>query len=136
MSRKTQVKRQLGAKPHSVKPTTVKIANVNPTNVKPTNVKALRTVPFEKGFHFYTSLGHYTGITATSLSEFSAKLQTIPTESVTFHSQRKDFQKWMRYTIKDATLAEKMGKTKPARSAEDLRKEILGIVKAHITHSF
>lgn len=146
MSRKTQVKRQLDAKPHSVKPTnvnlttvkltTVKIANGNPTNVKLTNVKSLRTVPFEKGFHFYTNLGHYTGITATSLSEFAAKLQIIPTESVIFHSQRKDFQKWMRYTIKDATLAEKMEKTKPAQSAEDLRKEILGIVKAHTPHSF
>jgi len=104
--------------------------------VKPTNVKALRAVSFEKGFHFYTSLGHYTGITATSLSEFAGKLQIIPPGSVIFHFQRKDFQKWMRYTIADASLAEKMGKTKPAQSAEDLRKEILGIVKAHMTRFF
>jgi len=131
MSRKTQVKRQSSSKPTSVKPTSVK-----PTSVKPTSVKPLRTVPFEKGFHFYTSLGNYTGITATSLSEFAAKLQIIPREAVIFHSQRKDFQNWIRYAIKDAGLAERMGKTKPEQSGEDLRQAILGIMKAHTIHSF
>jgi hypothetical protein len=146
MSRKTQAKRQSSVKPTNVNPnraepttvklTTVKVTTVNPTNVKPTNVNPLRTVPFEKGFHFYTSLGNYTGITATNLSEFAAKLQIVPSESVIFHSQRKDFQNWIRYTIKDATLAERMGKTKLDQSVEDLRKEVLSIVKAHTMRSF
>jgi len=125
MSRKTQVKRQLSAKPKSVK-----LTHVKPTKVKPTNVKTLRTVPFENGFHFYTDIGKYTGITATSLSEFAAKLKTIPTESITFHFQRKDFQKWIKYTIKDAALAERISRIKGEQSAEGLRKETLRTVEA------
>ena len=94
MSRKTQAKRQSSVKPTNVNPnrvtpTTVKPTTVKPIKVKPTNVNPLRTVPFEKGFHFYTNLGNYTGITATNLSEFAAKLQIVPSESVIFHSHAK-----------------------------------------------
>jgi hypothetical protein len=109
MSRKVQVKKQLIAKPTSVKP--------------------LTTVPFENGFHFYTAIGNYTGITATNLNEFAAKLQIIPKESVAFHFQRKDFQKWIEYTIKDAALAERISRANGEQSAEDLRKEILRTVE-------
>ncbi len=77
----------------------------NQSVAKPTSAKSLTTVPFENGFHFYTAIGNYTGITATNLSEFAAKLQTIPMESIAFHFQRKDFEKWIRYTIKDVALA-------------------------------
>jgi len=120
MSRKTQVKKQL-----IVKPTTVQ-----PTIIKHTIIKPLKIVPFESGFHFYTAIGNYTGITATSLSEFAAKLKIVPTESITFHFQRKDFQKWIKYTIKDAALAERLNRTKGEQSAEGLRKEILRTVEA------
>ena len=119
MSRKTQVKKQLILKP---------------TIVKSSIVKPLRTVPFESGFHFYTAIGNYTGITATNLSEFAAKLKTIPTESITFHFQRKDFQKWIQYTIKDAALAERISRTKGEQSAEGRRKEILSTVEAVLLH--
>ena len=97
---------------------------------KPTNVKPLTTVYFENGFHFYTAKGNYTGITATNLSEFAAKLLIIPAESITFHFQRKDFQKWVEYTIKDAALGERISKANGEQSAEDLRKEILRTVEA------
>jgi hypothetical protein len=110
MSRKTQVKKQL--------------------ILKSTSVKPLRTVPFESGFHFYTAIGNYAGITATNLNEFAAKLQTIPIESITFHFQRKDFQKWIQYTIEDAPLAERISRIKGEQSAEGLRKEILRTVEA------
>jgi hypothetical protein len=119
MSRKTQVKKQLILKP---------------TIVKSTSVKPLRTVPFESGFHFYTAIGNYTGMTATNLSEFAAKLKTIPAESISFHFQRKDFQKWIQYTIKDAALAERISRTKGEQSAEGRRKEILSTVEAVLLH--
>jgi hypothetical protein len=109
MSRKVQVKRQTVAKPTSIKP--------------------LTTVSFENGFHFYTAIGNYTGITATNLSEFAAKLQLVPMQSVTFHFQRKDFENWIRYTIKDVALAERISRTKTEQSTEDLRKEILRTVE-------
>jgi hypothetical protein len=124
MSRKTQVKKQL-----ILKPTIVKSSIVKSSIVKP-----LRTVPFESGFHFYTAIGNYTGITATNLSEFAAKLKTIPAESISFHVQRKDFQKWIKYTIKDAALAERISRTKGAQSAEGRRKEILNTVEAVLLH--
>ena len=111
MSRKVQVKKQLVAKPTSGKP--------------------LTTVPFENGFHFYTAIGNYTGITATNLSEFASKLQLVPTESITFHFRRKDFENWIKFTIKDVALAERLSRTKGEQSTEDLRKEILGTVEKY-----
>jgi hypothetical protein len=130
MSRKTQDKRQLNPKSGSVKLTYVKSTVVKPTNVKPTNVNSLRTVPFENGFHFYTDIGKYTGITAKSLSEFALKLQVIPKESVVFHFRRKDFQNWIKYTIKDAALTQRINNTNLDQTAEDLRKELIATVKA------
>lgn len=116
MSRKNQIKKQSAVKPISVRP--------------------LRTVPFEKGFHFYSGVGSYTGITATSLSEFAMKLKIIPTASITFHFNRKDFQNWIKYTIKDAALAERISNAKQEQSVEDLRKEIRAIVEARTASSF
>jgi hypothetical protein len=110
MSRKVQVKTQLIA--------------------KPTIVMSITTVPFENGFHFYTAMGNYTGITATNLSEFAAKLRIIPIESIKFHFQRKDFEKWIKYTLKDSELAEQLNGIKQGLSAEELRKKILSAVKA------
>lgn len=116
MSRKTQIKKQ--------------------STVKSISVRPLRTVPFEKGFHFYSGVGNYTGITAISLSEFAMKLKIIPVESITFHFNRKDFQNWIKYTIKDAALAERISNAKREQSVEDLRKEILAIVEARTASSF
>jgi len=135
MSRKNQVKRQLSAKPNNVKLTYVKPTSIKPSNVKPNNVKPLRTVPFENGFHFYTDIGKYTGITATSLSEFALKLQVIPTESVMFHFQRKDFQNWIKYTIKDAVLAQRIDNSKEEQNAERLRKELVATIEARNSHA-
>jgi hypothetical protein len=115
MSKKAQVKNQL--------------------ITKPTIVKPLATVSFENGFHFYTAIGNYTGITATNLNEFAAKLPTIPKESITFHFQRKDFQNWIEYTVKDTALAEKISKANGEQSAEDLRKEILRVVETSSSHA-
>ena len=140
MSRKNQAKRQLSAKPKSVKLTYVKPSNVKPTNTKPTNakptiVKALRIVPFENGFHFYTDIGKYTGITATSLSEFALKLRVIPEESVMFHFQRKDFQNWIKYTLKDAALTQRINNTKQEQNAEELRKELVATIESRASRA-
>jgi len=120
MSRRTQAKKQLIAKP----------TTVQHTIIKPNIIKPLKTVPAESAFHFYTAIGNYTGITATSLREFAAKLKIVPQESLTFHFQRKDFQKWIKYTIKDAALAERISRIKGEQSAEGLRKETLRTVEA------
>ncbi|MEX2737822.1 MAG: DUF5752 family protein [Candidatus Wukongarchaeota archaeon] len=125
MSKKTRVERKMSVKPNSVKL----------TYVKPINVKPEKRVPFENGFHFYTDIGKYTGITATSLSEFALKLQVIPTESVMFHFQRKDFQNWIKYTIKDAVLAQRIDNSKREQNAERLRKELVATIEARNNHT-
>jgi hypothetical protein len=92
----------------------------------------LRTVPYEKGFHFYTASGNYTGETATSLDDFEKKIQLVPAASVNFHMQRGDFQKWISNTLGDDKLAERISLIKLTLPVEDLRKELLAILQARI----
>ncbi len=99
-----------------------------PSIRKRANGTPLRTVPFENGFHFYTALGSYTGITATSISEFAEKLKIVPIESVVFHFHRKDFQNWVKNTIKDTTLAGRIEAINGELPAEDLRQKVLETV--------
>ena len=100
---------------------------------KPKRLNLLSTVPFESGFHFYTELGKYTGITACSTVEFADKLQTIPIQSVTFHFQRQDFQKWFKDTIGDEELSLRIGQVMAEPSDEYLRKDLFKIVHHRIT---
>jgi len=95
----------------------------------------LATVPYEKGFHFFTGLGKYTGVTATGMVEFAQKLQIIPVQSVTFHSQRQDFQKWLRNVVGDEELAKRIDKIRDSASYlsdENLRKELFKTVHNRI----
>jgi hypothetical protein len=101
---------------------------------KPKNLNLLNTVPFENSFHFYTELGKYTGITASSIVEFAEKLKTVPIQSVTFHFQRQDFQKWLKNTIGDEDLAERIDQIKA--QDENLRKELTKTVQNRITEDF
>jgi hypothetical protein len=96
-------------------------------------LKILRTVPYEKGFHFYMAHGNYTGETATSLDEFEMKIQVVPAASIDFHLDRGDFQKWIGDTLGDTALARRVTSLKLTMPAEDLRKEILAIVQTRIS---
>ena len=96
-------------------------------------VDILKTVPYENGFHFYTAPGHFTRETATSLDTFEKKLQIIPADSVNFHLQRGDFQKWIKDTLGDEELAKRVSSIKRTLPVEDLRKELLAIVQTRIT---
>ena len=95
----------------------------------------LATVPYEKGFHFFTGLGKYTGVTATGMVEFAQKLQIIPIQSVTFHFQRQGFQKWARNVVGDEELAKRIDKIRDSASYlsdENLRKELFKTVHNRI----
>jgi hypothetical protein len=110
---------------------------ISKTRARPKSprTKLTENVSYEKGFHFYTVIDNYTGITATNLTEFTAKLQAVPIESIVFHFQRKDFQKWITETIGDKELAERISIFGRAFHAEDLRKEIVRIVQERLTES-
>ena len=92
------------------------------------STKFLSAVPFESGFRFFTAIGNYIGVAAISLDEFTAKLQIVPAESVQFHFERGDFQKWIKGTIKDLELAERINGIVQGGSPEKVRKEILQIM--------
>lgn len=90
----------------------------------------LRSVPLEKAFHFYTDINQYTGVYATSLNDFSNKIQTIDIRSIEFHMPRGDFEFWF-HNQGDLELAKRMGLIKGMRlSGEDLRRKIYGITKS------
>ncbi|MGA2309358.1 MAG: DUF5752 family protein [Candidatus Bathyarchaeia archaeon] len=70
-----------------------------------TGSKILRTVPREKAFYFFTSIGNYTGTSASSLKEFMEKTNEVNVKSLEFHLSRGDFEKWMAEVLQDTELA-------------------------------
>jgi len=99
---------------------------------KSTAEKILAPVLYAKGFHFFTSIGVYTGETAISLEHFTREIQTIPLESIEFHNKRGDFQKWIANTLGDYELAEEIGCIAKNLSDEPLRKRLLIVLHGRI----
>jgi len=94
-----------------------------------TNSKILRTVPREKAFYFFTSIGNYTGESATSLKEFMEKINQVNVKSLEFHLYRGDFEKWITEVLEDKKLAEEIGKLQKTSSVGDyLRNQLYAIV--------
>ncbi len=95
--------------------------------------KIMEPVSFEKGFHFNTEKGVYIGLTATSLSDFAVKLETIDEYSILFHYLRGDFQKWIQDVLGDEELANRMCFIKRDISGEQLRNQLQKIIQKRIT---
>ena len=88
----------------------------------------LRIIPHAKGFHFYTAVGDYCGVSAHSLEEFADALQYVCSEAIVFHFERGDFQNWLRDVIGDNELAKEIDAIKMCErhlAAESCRKEIM-----------
>ena len=94
--------------------------------------KILAAVPYTNGFHFFTSIGAYTGETSISLEHFTREIQTIALESIEFHAKRGDFQKWIAGTLEDDELAEEIASIEENLSGEPLRKKLLTVLNARI----
>jgi hypothetical protein len=95
----------------------------------------LRIIPHAKGFHFYTAVGDYCGVSACSLEEFANALQYVCSEAIVFHFERGDFQNWIRDVIDDNELAKKIDDIKMCErhlAAESCRKEIMERVNIRI----
>jgi len=99
---------------------------------KATMSKIARTVPRHEGFHFFRGLGEPTENIATSLSDFSEKVQIADIRSVNFHFERQDFEKWIRDIIGDAELSRRIRKISKETHGEKLRNEIAQIVKGRL----
>ena len=64
-----------------------------------------KVVPREKAFYFFTSIGNYTGASASSLKEFMEKLNEVNVKSLEFHMYRGDFERWVSEVLQDGELA-------------------------------
>ena len=93
----------------------------------------LRSVPYSQGFHFFTSVGVYTGETAIDLFAFYEELKVMDTEAIGFHFPRRDFQNWIKNTLGDEGLAEKIDKIDPKQPIEQLKKNLVETVEARMT---
>jgi len=67
--------------------------------------RILRTVPREKAFYFFTSVGNYTGTSAASFKEFAERINEVNVKSLEFHLQRGDFEKWVDEVLQDKDLS-------------------------------
>ncbi len=95
--------------------------------------KILADVPYMNGFHFYTAYGNYMEETADNLCEFAEILHSIDEGSIGFHFPRGDFQKWIRETIEDKELAERIDAIKPTEDVEDLRNALLKVINTRMS---
>jgi hypothetical protein len=77
--------------------------------------------------------GHYTGETAMSLCSFLRDMGSVDVESVKFHFDRGDFQKWLRNTLGDDELARIIDEIDKGISEEDLREKLVDIVQKRIS---
>jgi hypothetical protein len=83
----------------------------------------------ESAFYFFTSIGNYTGESATSIEDFLKKIEHIDIKSIEFHCHRGDFQKWVAETIGDKELAEQIKKLQDQNFAgEKLRNQLYQII--------
>jgi len=96
------------------------------------NLKILKTVPREKAFYFFTSIGNYTGESATSLKEFVEKINEVNAKSLEFHLYRGDFEKWVAEVLEDKELAEEIRKLqKISLTGDVLRSRLYATLSKH-----
>ena len=103
------------------------------TITKPNATQILSNVAKEHTFYFCTAEGVYTGISAISLEDFADKLHGINENSILFHYLRGDFQAWIKDTVGDRELADKMCFIQRGISGEQLRQEVLKMVQTRIS---
>jgi hypothetical protein len=90
--------------------------------------KSLRTLPREKAFYFFTSIGNYTGVSAASLKEFVERINEVNVKSLEFHLYRGDFEKWITETLEDKELAEDIRRLQKISLTGDALRNQLSIV--------
>ena len=92
----------------------------------------LQSLTYDKGFHFFTDVGCYTGETAINLFAFYEELKVIEMKAIKFHLKREDFQKWINNTLGDKDLGNKLSKVNSELPDEELRKKILSTVQERL----
>jgi hypothetical protein len=92
----------------------------------------LRTVPNENAFYFYLGEGSPSGIKASSLQEFLNRIESATPDSLYFHSQRHDFENWVKM-LGDPTLAKQMQTVSSQQlSPDELKSKLVRIVRMRV----
>jgi hypothetical protein len=95
--------------------------------------RILSPVSYDRGFHFFLPNGAYTGETAVTLCHFLRDLEHEDIQSVRFHLYRADFQKWIRGTLGDEELAQRIDRVDPKLPEETMRKQLVDVVQKRIS---
>lgn len=94
--------------------------------------RILRTLPREKAFYFFTSIGNYTGESAASFKEFMDKINEVNVKSLEFHLYREDFEKWIAETLEDQELAKEIESLRIQNySGPVLKEQLYNIITKH-----
>ena len=94
--------------------------------------RILRTVSTQESFLFFTGINQYTGEFAQNLEDFYSELSNVPLESLDFHFERGDFEKWIREMLGDAYLADRINRVEKSIKGEKLRRRLKGMVKRRL----
>jgi len=92
----------------------------------------LRKVPPPEAFLFFTDIGKYTDESAPCLKDFLEKLERIPLESIEFHFKREDFERWIKETLSDEYLANRISRIDRSTGGEELRTALQTIVRGRL----
>jgi alpha-amylase len=86
---------------------------------------SLRLLPPEKAFYFYDG-ENYLNLSAHSLLEFGKVLKMVPEHSVYFHMLRHDFERWIRFSVRDSELADRVKelRSRPRELRQKLQEEV------------
>lgn len=95
-----------------------------------TIVEGVLLLPYDKPFYFYTDIGRYTGMLASSISSLIEAFEKVEVQSLEFHLYRRDFERWIRDVIQTPELAEKIADLrKEGLKGEMLRQRLIRAVK-------
>jgi alpha-amylase len=95
--------------------------------------RILRRLPIGKGFTFFYEFARPARLPVHSLDEFYSALKTIDLSSIRFHTERRDFERWLRQVVGDDKLADKLMRIENKKCrGEGLRKKILATIERRI----
>ncbi len=95
--------------------------------------RILRQFPPERGFTFYHELGRPTQLTARSLEELYSALKIVEIDSIDFHTERGDFERWIREIVGDDELADILKQISNEKlSGERLRTRTISALRKRI----
>ena len=95
------------------------------------SARLLKAVPPDKAFHFHED-GVYVNLSAHSLEELGDVLPLASDKSILFHVACKHFERWVRFTIGDGDLADRIS-TIEGKTATDLRSRLHDTIKRRIS---